>query len=321
MVMTGHVVRQSPEVRPEQGSTDPLILQKKVHGRQDDGSSPLVARKLSLMMLGCEDNPPYGPTEHTGKLFLELIAQTLEECISTTETWVVTIAVYRVKIGEYPEDWDAYDGIILPGSFNSAYDAEPWIDKLKHVIQDEIVKKSRPTMAICFGHQVLADSFDQGHAKKYKEGTRAGRYAMATTEAGATFFGGRSHVQLYYTHGDMVDRLPSCAVALGQEGEGLPVQSAAYFKSHDDAHRFQLDPYSVSPYAISFQAHPEYSVSRELGLDFTLGRILNLMVEKNHISKEFKKVAGKDAEAEYDAVHRQSKDAFIVSAKALGWFP
>jgi GMP synthase-like glutamine amidotransferase len=317
MVMKDYV-GLSHEIRPEQGQTAPLILQKTVHEQENDVSSP---RTLRLMMLGCEDNPPYGPTEHTGKLFLELIAQALEECISATETWLVTITVYRVKIGEYPEDWDAYAGIILPGSFSSAYDAAPWIDKLKHVIQDEIVKKSRPTMAICFGHQVFAHSFEQGHAKKHNGGTRAGRYAMATTETGSKFFGDRSHIQLYYTHGDMVDRLPECAVALGQEGEALPVQSAAYFNSEDEARRFQMDPSSVRPYAISFQAHPEYSVSRELGLDSTLGRILDLMVEKNHISEEFKNVAGKDADAVFDAVHRQSKDAFIASAKALGWFP
>lgn len=310
----------------------PFILETPVVSSQassGSSSSSLETRSLRLAMLCCEENPPYGPCDLTGKLFLELFRQTLQEhCSSNPETaglkWHVSIAVYRAHLGQFPSDWDAYDGIILPGSFSAAYDTEPWIEKLKDVIQAEIVSKQRPTMGICFGHQVLAHSFAKhgGKAKKVGGGSRGGRRAMSTTKDGMKLFNCEDSVELYYTHGDMVETLPPSAVALGTEPEeNLPVQSAAYFKDESEVQAFQSGSSSVKPYAITFQAHPEYAVSREMGLTFTLGRILNLMDEKGLISADANESAQADAIDNFDSVHHQSKDVFAASAKVLGWFP
>ncbi|CAB9504109.1 glutamine amidotransferase [Seminavis robusta] len=308
------MVMLDPAVEPKNDEVDssssPRILCQTVNPSAT--SSP--PRRLRLCMLGCEDNPPYGPTEHTGQLFMELIVQSLAECDPTT-TWIVSIAIYRVQQGEYPDDWNLYDGILLPGSFAAAYDTDPWIEKLKHVIQNEIVAHRRPTLGICFGHQVFAHSFEDGQAQKYPRGSRAGRYAMTTTPAGAALFG-KQH-NLYYTHGDMVQKLPPCAVALGTEDE-LPVQAAAYFASAADAQAF---PSANKPYTVTFQAHPEYGVSRDLGLDGTLRRIFHVMTDKELIQKEYQVEKEQDAIESFDTVHRQSKEAFIASARALGWFP
>ena len=56
-------------------------------------------------------------------------------------------------------EWSSYDGILLPGSFSSAYENDEWIQKLKCVIQSEIHAKGRKTLAVCFGHQIFAHSF------------------------------------------------------------------------------------------------------------------------------------------------------------------
>ena len=308
-------------VKVTEGSlSSPLIIETSVASEASSYSSS-TPRNLRLVMLGCEENPPYGPTDHTGKLFLELIRQTLGEQCAPGDRWNVSIAIYRVQLGEFPANWDVYDGILLPGSFSAAYDTEPWIKKLKHVIQEEIVDKQRPTMGICFGHQILAHSFAEGKAKKYGPGSRGGRYAMTTTKAGSTLLNGKDSIQLYYTHGDMVEKLPPSAVALGVESDdNLPVQAAAYFKDEGEAQTFESGNDSVKPFAITFQAHPEYAVSQELGLSFTLDRILNLMAKKELLSAASHKAAQTDAAQNFDSVHQQSKDAFAASAKALGWF-
>ena len=74
----------------------------------------------------------------------------------------ISITVYNAKSFQYPtteQEWNSYQGILLPGSFSSAYDEIPWIIHLKHVIQTEIHPKGRKTLAVCFGHQVFAHSF------------------------------------------------------------------------------------------------------------------------------------------------------------------
>lgn len=74
----------------------------------------------------------------------------------------VSITVYEAKQQQYPKseiEWNSYHGILLPGSFSSAYDDDDWIQTLKDVIQSEIHPNCRKTLAVCFGHQIFAHSF------------------------------------------------------------------------------------------------------------------------------------------------------------------
>jgi len=282
---------------------------------------PTHTKTLRLCFLGCEENPPYGPTEHTANLFLELLRETLsDQCKVGGDRWDIYIEIFRVQLGQYPTNWDIYDGIILPGSFSAAYDTVDWIETLKQVIQTEIVAKQRSTMGICFGHQIIAHSFESGMARKHSPGSRGGRYSMSTTEAGSKLFSG-TDINFFYSHGDMVEKIPPSAIALGHDPlDNLPVQSAAYFKNENEAQQFASGDISVKPFAITFQAHPEYAVSRDLGLEFTLSRILTEMAKRKAISSDAEAIAQKDASDNFDMVHQQSKDVFATSAKVLGWF-
>lgn len=164
-------------------------------------------RKLILLFLGCEAKPPYGPYEHTARLFLDLISRALEvktkqqqqqqeqdqkEKVNdvnpkTTQknnnannktkkndddgmvSLNIIIKVYGVSMGNFPkhDEYSNCHGVILPGSFNSAYDNEIWIEQLKYnVIQNILVKNGSPTtLGICFGHQIYAHSFLQQEQK------------------------------------------------------------------------------------------------------------------------------------------------------------
>jgi GMP synthase-like glutamine amidotransferase len=271
------------------------------------------------MMLGCEDKPPYGPTEHTAALFMDLICKSLQELSS--EYWIVSIAIYRVQQFDFPkttEEWDSYDGILLPGSFSAAYDNEEWIEKLRKIILEEVHGKARPTLGICFGHQVLAHAFPDGEAVKCPAGAQAGRKCFQLTKEGSElmmFKDGNKNagVDLYYTHGDMVQKLPDCAVAMGGT-ETVPILAAAYYRSKEEVSS------DSRPIAITFQAHPEYA-SPQLGLHKTLGSILLAMKDRGDFSSEEQEVFRLDAIDNYASVERDSIDVMKTAGILLGWFP
>jgi GMP synthase-like glutamine amidotransferase len=281
-------------------SYKPTILERSVGG--DDPSSELV-----LLLLGCEAKPPYGPYLHTATLFLDLICRALEESSSKASVKVI-IKVYEASQGHFPEphEYESCNGVILPGSFNSAYDEEPWIHKLKNVIQTELVANQRPTLGVCFGHQLYAHSFPEGGAVKCPAGHQAGQKVSTLTQAGRTYFGD-DDFQLFYTHGDMVERLPPCGINLGGT-EKVPVQAALYLQED-------------RPVAVTFQAHPEYGTSRALGLERTLKQIIGAMEERGGLSAEERKEAEADADREFDTVERKSVQTMITVGKLLGWFP
>ena len=153
-------------------SDDPTLLCKTV----GDPSS-VNLNVLNFLFLGCEPQMPYGPVEHTASLMMDLLAQALTEASNATtddsdnaiaspgegeagtssssssnkndSCWMLRMKMYNVQKQEYPstvQEWDSYDGIILPGSFSAAYDDEPWIRTLCEVIQTEIVAKRRKTL-------------------------------------------------------------------------------------------------------------------------------------------------------------------------------
>jgi GMP synthase-like glutamine amidotransferase len=290
--------------------TTPTILQRSIGGGDRSSSEE---EELVLLFLGCEAKPPYGPYLHTATLFLDLISRALEE-IKTHVSLI--LKVYSVSQGNFPTTQEMEDchGVILPGSFNSAYDDEPWITKLKDVIQIELVAKRRPTLGVCFGHQLYAHSFEQGGASKCPAGPQAGRKVSKLTPEGQTWLQ-QADLQLFYTHGDMVERLPPQGVALGGDDQ-VPIQAAIYHHSS-----LEEETQQQPPIAITFQAHPEYASSKSLGFDQTLTTILNQMQERGDLTQEVRQQVQEDAEREFERVERHSLQTMITVGRLLGWFP
>lgn len=299
-------------------------------------------RNLSLLFLGCEAQRPYGPYEHTARLFLDLMVLAVEE-MKLPYDFTISLQVYHVSKGHFPttSDVEDSDGVILPGSYNSAYEVGvQWIDRLKELIQTQLVSKAKPALGVCFGHQIYAQSFESsssphgsgGSAVKCPAGAQAGRKSLQLTKAGRHFFSSSSSTEdvdgdkldLYYSHGDMVQQLPPQAVSLGGNDK-VPIQAAVYYDGHNpplqqpgqDEHQ-QLQP---RPIAITFQAHPEYGSSTSIGLEQTLRCILELMTERGDITADVRDQATKDAIDQFVHVQRQSIDVMKASGKLLGWFP
>lgn len=328
-------------------------LTRTVRSSFNDGSADsntLVEEKdLLLLFLGCEVLPPYGPYEHTATLFLDLIAaavaKTLREGYNHQRT--VRLRVYGVSssISDqslYPSDNDLMecDGVILPGSFSSAYDDAhvPWIAKLKDWIQTNLVAQTIPTLGVCFGHQLYAHSFPDGTAVKCPAGPQAGRKTTALTPSGQAFLKianddsndamitttTNSSMDLFYTHGDMVDHLPPRGVSLGGN-DTVPIQSVLYVSdpagvAHPEkillGKTYRKDE-ECRVIAVTFQAHPEFS---GLG-DQTLHNTMALMNRNGDLCQEDFLSAKTDAFETTALVRDQSVAATIAAGRLLGWLP
>jgi GMP synthase-like glutamine amidotransferase len=300
-------------------------------------------RTLKFAMLGCESKAPYGPLEHTANLFLHLVGQAALCSKNERSRWKIEIHVYNAQEQEYPQDdaeWNSYDGILIPGSFSAAYDTQqPWIARLMDVIQQEIVTAQRPTLAVCFGHQVMAHSFrpnasstSGGRAIPTPSGPRAGRYAMPLTVAGAKLWpqgndGDTSFTHMYFTHGDMVDQLPQTAVTLGGTDD-IPILAAAYFAAPNDVEVWSNPDTSLAaalscctPFAITVQAHPEYAAAGlDLGVNGTLFPCMDAMTQRGGISSERRSEAIDDALSNFIQVQRDSIETIAAVGRILGWF-
>lgn len=276
---------------------------------------------VSFCFLGTEPKEPYGPISHTAHLFLDILCQAAV-VFDREKCWNISLSLFDVQAEEYPsspEEWDRFDGIIMPGSFSTAYHTEDWILRYIQVIQNDIVKHQRKTLGVCFGHQILAHSYETGQAIRNPAGAHAGRYTMNCTPEGDRLLGHKKNIDLYYTHGDIVQTLPSCALRLGGIGT-VPVQAAAYFSNETEVQLACTDGSEVKPFAITFQAHPEYAASRDLGLDRTLKRTMSAMHNLNNISNVSYNEASQDAIEKYETVHQDSLDVIIQTASLLGWF-
>ncbi|MEZ5870272.1 MAG: type 1 glutamine amidotransferase [Nitratireductor sp.] len=164
-----------------------------------------------------------------------------------------------------------FDGFIVSGSELGVYDETNWMGPVRQLLLD-IREAGKPVFGICFGHQLMADTYG-GKAEKinatYAAGTR--RFLRKTGQqemAGGEF-------DAYVLHGDQVTRIPPGARVTCAAGH-CPVGALAYDFP-----------------AMSVQFHPEYERSYvEAVIDLMDGDLLRGgEVEASHKSMESAAVA------------------------------
>jgi GMP synthase (glutamine-hydrolysing) len=111
-------------------------------------------------------------------------------------------------------DWA---GIIITGSPASTYDGEEWITQSEDFLR-HAADRSVPLYGVCFGHQLLAQTFG-GRVEKCRHGWELGTVALSLTEEGKSdplFSTMPQTFSAHMSHGDVVTELPAGAVPLAQ---------------------------------------------------------------------------------------------------------
>jgi GMP synthase-like glutamine amidotransferase len=149
---------------------------------------------------------------------------------------------------DLPEGLDAFDGWLVSGSADSAYDDRPWIPPLEDALRAMIAREV-PLVAVCFGHQLLAQAMG-GRVAKSPDGWGAGVHAYELLRTGEPWMVPPSDgpLRIIASHQDQVVELPDGAVLLART-DHCPVAA-----------------YTLGPAALAIQPHPEFTSAVSGGL-------------------------------------------------------
>ncbi len=123
--------------------------------------------------------------------------------------------VVDVRKEEIPEG--SWAGVIITGSPASTYDGELWITKSEEFLK-RAADHSFPLYGVCFGHQLLAQTFG-GKVEKCPHGWELGTVMLQQTEDATRnplFATVPEQFIAQMSHGDVVTELPPGAVTLVQ---------------------------------------------------------------------------------------------------------
>jgi len=151
----------------------------------------------------------------------------------------ISFEVYDVVAGHYPSSIEACDAYITTGSKASVYDDEAWITVLQAFIVRLRASKIK-LIAICFGHQLVAQAFG-GKVSKSGKGWGVGVHMMQLEHIKAWMVPLQDACHLLVSHQDQVVSLPA----------GAELIAGSDFCPHA---MFQLDE-SI----LTIQGHPEFS--------------------------------------------------------------
>lgn len=134
--------------------------------------------------------------------------------------WQVT--AFDLPKGEFPEDLEGFDGVLIGGSPASVRDDLPWVHRLMGLIRATYAQ-GVPMVGACFGHQAIAQALGG------TVGRNPGPFVLGAAEteifAPAPWMEGAGRIRLAAAHGEQVVELPDGAEVIGRS-EGCAV--AAY---------------------------------------------------------------------------------------------
>lgn len=183
---------------------------------------------MLIGILQCGHFPPE-LQPHVGD-YPEIYARMMEGHGFRFETWAVCDM-------EFPNSVDAADGWLITGSRYGAYEDQPWIEPLEQFIR-AIYRAPKPTVGVCFGHQIIAQALG-GKVEKSDKGWGVGRMEYTY---------GNETVALNAWHQDQITEPPGAAVTVASSKF---CEHAALL--YDDR-------------IFSVQAHPEFDAKIVQGL-------------------------------------------------------
>jgi len=107
-------------------------------------------------------------------------------------------------------DFEKFDGLVISGSRNSVNDDLPWLYELKlRIVQ--ALKRKKPTLGICFGHQLIAKTFG-GKVERGNQGPKYGYFHARKMNVGVPdplYDGIPAAFPISSWHEDVVTKLPA----------------------------------------------------------------------------------------------------------------
>ncbi|MEE9445161.1 MAG: gamma-glutamyl-gamma-aminobutyrate hydrolase family protein [Cocleimonas sp.] len=204
----------------------------------------------------------------------------------------IEVAIYDLTANNFPIDLRACDGYIITGSQFSAYDDIPWIHKAKLLVTD-LYQANIPTIGICFGHQLIAESLGGKVEKAIDKGWGVGVQGWGIKNP-SEWMGedAPANFSLRASHQDQVVKMPDDSKLYASSGF-CPIAG-----------------FQTGKHFLTMQGHPEYSK------EYT-----NALIEKrvDRIGKGVVEVAQKSLENDVDNSSVGAwMVAFINQAKLSG---
>jgi GMP synthase-like glutamine amidotransferase len=147
-------------------------------------------------------------------------------------------ATYDVTRGKLPGSMLDHGAYLITGSAAGVYEDLPWIAPLKHFLRDS--KGKAKLVGVCFGHQVMAESFG-GKVARSDKGWAVGLRQYQVLDR-APWMDDAECIAVPVSHQDQVIEQPGSTRLL----VGCAYESVAVLAYQDQP-------------AISFQCHPEFA--------------------------------------------------------------
>lgn len=173
----------------------------------------------------------------------------------------IEFTTFTVIDDEFPcdEELSSFDGFLLTGSKFSAYDQEPWIERLSQLII-KLHNLSIPLVGICFGHQLIAQALG-GKTEKNPNGWGVG-VATAKLHKKPNWMGempSANQFNLLVSHQDQVMEIPKDGELLG----GSEFCPNAMYQIGDNILTFQGHPEFTKPYCQALMERREEILGEE----------------------------------------------------------
>lgn len=151
------------------------------------GSSNQSLRKTRMKriaILNCPGGFDYVPFFHDmfRKVGINPVVGVGEASATSSSGKPVEFEAFQVHQGEFPANICDFDGYLLTGSTNGAYELISWIEKLRERLVD-IRRAKIPLVGVCFGHQLIAHALG-GKAAKNQNGWELGTASFPLSQKG-----------------------------------------------------------------------------------------------------------------------------------------
>jgi GMP synthase-like glutamine amidotransferase len=147
---------------------------------------------------------------------------------------------YDLTADELPHALDVCDAWLFTGSKWSAYDPDAWIQRA-HELARNLHRERRPTVGICFGHQLIARALG-GRVERARSGWGVGVHTARIRERRPWMTPARDGLPLLVSHQDQVT----------EPAPGSQVLAGHAFCPYDMT--------QIGEHILTLQGHPEFAV-------------------------------------------------------------